>query len=160
MSSSWSIPSIVRPPCVGLPPSAVTFHASRVYSFSTFYNMMNSEDAFLQILLRPKAGLLWRTDLHVVNLSEDDDLWYFGGGPGREHKQPGFGYGSRPSGGKSSLMEVLETQISYNWNDYVATTFYYGHAFGEGVVEADFDGKHANDAFMEVTLKLPPMGPK
>jgi len=131
---------------------------ARVYSWSTFYNLMNSEDAFAQIILRPKAGLVWRTDLHVVRLSEDDDLWYFGGGPGREHQQAGFGFGSRPSGGKSSLMEVLETQVSYNWNDYLATTFYYGHEFGEDVVGADFSGKDANYAFLELTLKLPPIG--
>ncbi|HXC53607.1 MAG TPA: alginate export family protein [Candidatus Limnocylindrales bacterium] len=132
---------------------------ARVYSWSTFYNLMNSEDAFVQVILRPKAGLVWRTDLHVVRLSDDDDLWYFGGGAAREHKQPGFGFGGRPSDGKDSLMEVLETQVSYNWNDYVATTFYYGHMFGEDVVESDFSGKSANYAFMEFTLKLPPMGP-
>ena len=130
---------------------------ARVYSLSTFYNLMNSEDIFAQVILKPMAGLVWRTDVHVLRLSEDDDLWYFGGGATREKRNVGFGYGGRPSGGKSSLLEVLETQVSYTWNDYIATTVYYGHGFGEDVVGADFSGKSANYGFLEVTLKLPPI---
>ncbi|MFN2425904.1 MAG: alginate export family protein [Candidatus Binatia bacterium] len=129
----------------------------RLYSLSTFYNLMNSEDIFAQVIVKPMAGLVWRTDFHVLRLSEDDDLWYFGGGATREKRNAGFGFGGRPSSGKNSLMEVLETQVSYNWNDYIATTVYYGHGFGEDVVEAGFSGKSANFGFLEVTLKLPPM---
>ena len=129
----------------------------RQYSLSTFYNLMNNEDIFAQVILKPIAGLVWRTDFHVLRLSEDNDLWYFGGGATREKRNAGFGFGARPSGGKNSLMEVLESQISYNWNDYITTTAYYGHAFGEDVVGADFSGKSANYGFLEVTLKLPPM---
>lgn len=129
----------------------------RQYSLSTFYNLMNSEDIFAQVILKPIAGLVWRTDFHVLRLSEDDDLWYFGGGATREKRNPGFGFGARPSGGESSLMEVLETQISYTWNDYIATTVYYGHGFGEDVVGADFTNKDANYGFLEITLKLPPI---
>ena len=130
---------------------------ARQYSLSTFYNLMNSEDAFAHVILRPIAGLVWRTDFHLLRLSEDDDLWYFGGGATRERRNVAFGYGGRPSGGKSSLMEILETQFSYNWNDFVSTTAYYGHGFGEGVVKADFRANDANYGFLEVTLKLPPM---
>lgn len=129
----------------------------RLYSLSTLYNSMNNEDAFLQLVLRPRAGLVWRTDFHLLRLSEDEDLWYFGGGATRNRKQPGFGYGGRPSGGKESLMEMLETQVTYNWNDYVSTTVYYGHGFGEDVVGADFSGKSVNYGYLEITLKLPPM---
>lgn len=129
----------------------------RQYSLSTLYNTMNSQDVFAQVILRPIAGLVWRTDFHLMRLTESEDLWYFGAGATRNRKQPGFGYGGRPSGGEESLMEVLETQVSYNWNDYVTTTAYYGHAFGEDVVGADFRSKNANYGFLEVTLKLPPM---
>jgi hypothetical protein len=120
--------------------------------------MMNTQDFFVQALFRPIKGLVWRTDFHLLRLSEDDDLWYFGGGATRERTQPGFGFGGRPSGGHNSLMEVLETQVTYNWNDWVTTSLYYAHGFGEDVVEADFpNGKDANYGFLEVTLKLPPM---
>jgi hypothetical protein len=129
----------------------------RQYSLSTLYNTMNTQDAFVQLVLRPRAGLVWRTDYHLVRLTEDDDLWYFGGGATRNRKQPGFGFGGRPSGGEESLMSVLETQISYNWNDYLTTTVYYGHAFGGDVIGADFRNRHANYGFLELTLKLPPM---
>jgi hypothetical protein len=129
----------------------------RQYSLSTFYNLMNNQDFFVQLLLRPIAGLVWRTDFHLIRLTEDDDLWYFGGGATRELRNPGFGYGGRPSGGENSLMEVLETQLSYNWNDYITTTAYYGHGFGEDVVGADFTNKDANYGYLEVTFKLPPM---
>jgi hypothetical protein len=112
---------------------------------------------FVQVLLRPIAGLTWRTDFHIIRLTEDNDLWYFGGGATRELRNPGFGFGGRPSGGHNSLMEVLETQLSFNWNDWVTTTAYYGHGFGEDVVGADFTNKHANYGFLELTLKFPPM---
>ncbi|MFN2375130.1 MAG: alginate export family protein [Candidatus Binatia bacterium] len=128
----------------------------RLYSLSTFYNLMNNQDIFAQVILKPMAGLVWRTDFHVLRLSEDDDLWYFGGGATREKRNAGFGFGGRPSGGGNSLMEVLETQVSYKWNDYVSTTLYYGHGFGEDVVDANFSGSNANYGFLEVTLTLPP----
>jgi hypothetical protein len=131
---------------------------ARQYSYSTFYNMMNNEDFFVQAILKPMDGLLWRTDFHLLRLSEDDDLWYFGGGATREKRNAGFGFGARPSGGDDALMEVLETQLSYNWNDYVASTLYYGHEFGEDVVGNDFANKDANYFFLELTLKLPPTG--
>lgn len=129
----------------------------RVYALATLYNMMNTEDIFAQVILKPIERMVWRTDLHVMRLSDEDDLWYFGGGATREKRNVGFGYGGRPSGGNQDLMEVLETQLSYSWNQYVATTVYYGHAFGEDVVGADFANRNADYGFLEVTLTLPPM---
>ena len=29
---------------------------------------MNNEDIFAQVILKPIAGLVWRTDLHVLRL--------------------------------------------------------------------------------------------
>ncbi len=129
----------------------------RPYALSTLYNMMNTEDIFAQVVLKPIAGMVWRTDLHVMRLSEEDDLWYFGGGATREKRNVGFGYGGRPSGGNQDLMEVLETQLNYTWNDYVATSVYYGHAFGEDAVGSSFTNRDADYAYFEVTLTLPPM---
>ena len=53
---------------------------SRIYSLSTFYNLMNSEDGFVQLILRPIPGLVSRTDFHNIRVVETRDLWYQGAG--------------------------------------------------------------------------------
>ena len=60
---------------------------ARVYSFSTFYNLMNNEDIFFQLILRPLEGLVWRTDFHYIRVSEKNDLWYQGAGATLEDRQ-------------------------------------------------------------------------
>lgn len=49
---------------------------ARLYALTTFYSLMNTEDAFVQLILRPTAGVVWRTDFHNLRLTETRDLWY------------------------------------------------------------------------------------
>jgi hypothetical protein len=52
----------------------------RQYASFPFFNMMNSEDGFVQLLLRPiPQKLTLRSDLHFLRLTEARDLWYQGG---------------------------------------------------------------------------------
>ncbi|MSQ47818.1 MAG: hypothetical protein EXR78_05415 [Deltaproteobacteria bacterium] len=53
---------------------------ARLYSYSTFYNLMNNDDAFIQLILRPFPGLMTRSEFHVIRLGEGKDLWYSGSG--------------------------------------------------------------------------------
>ena len=57
-----------------IPPTA------RIYAQLPFYNMMNTEDLFAQLIARPHPRLEVRTDYHWLRLSEPADLWYAGGG--------------------------------------------------------------------------------
>ena len=126
----------------------------RIYSFSTFYNLMNSEDAFVQAIFRPRPGLVWRTDFHNIRVTEGRDLWYQGAGATLDSRNVGFGYVGRPAAGRQDLLRLVETSLSYDWNQYVNLSLYYTHVFGGSVVRSIFAGDHADFGYIEVTFKL------
>jgi len=126
----------------------------RVYSYSTFYNLMNDADGFVQLILRPRPDLVSRTDFHDVRLSDGKDLWYQGGGATLSRRDVGFGYSGRPGSGHTDLFRVLETSLNYDWNPHTSFGAYYGHVFGGAVVRSIFEGHQADFGFLEVTLKI------
>lgn len=126
----------------------------RAYSWSTFYNLMNNEDAFVQFILRPLAGLVWRTDFHNIRLTESRDLWYQGAGATLNDRNVGFGYPGRPAFGERDLFRVVESQVTYAWSPTLEFTVYYGHLFGGDVVRKIFANDQADFAYLEVILKL------
>ena len=127
---------------------------ARVYSFSTFYNLMNSEDVFVQLVLKPLKGLVWRTDFHNLRVSEDKDLWYQGAGATLQDRQAGFGYAGRPVFGKRDLFQVIETSLSYTVNKHVNVNVFFAHVFGGSIVDRIFTGDSANFGYIEMTLKI------
>ena len=127
---------------------------ARIYSFSTFYNLMNNEDGFIQLILRPRLGLSWRTDVHNLRLSESRDLWYQGSGATLEDRNVGFGFPGRPAFGHRDLFQMVETSLSYDVSQWLTLSVYYGHVFGGSVVRALFAGDQADFGYLEVTLKL------
>jgi hypothetical protein len=129
---------------------------ARLYSYSTFYNLMNNEDGFVELILRPISGLSARTSFHNIRVTEGRDLWYQGSGAtlADRDRPEGFGFPGRPANGRRDLFRVLETSIGYDWNKHVNTNLYYGHVFGGGVVRAIFDGDDADFGYLEFTLKL------
>jgi len=126
----------------------------RIYSYSTFYNLLNDEDLFVQLILRPMKGLVARTDFHNVRLTDEHDLWYQGSGATVAHRDAGFGYTGRPANGNNELFQVIETSLNYDWSANVSTGIYYAHLFGGDVVKAIFAGDSADFGFIEVTLKI------
>ena len=108
---------------------------ARVYSFSTFYNLMNNEDIFFQLILRPFKGLVWRTDFHYIRVSEKNDLWYQGAGATLGGRQAGFGFVGRPTFGKRDLFQIIETSLSYNLNKHININVFFAHVFGDSIVD-------------------------
>ena len=127
---------------------------ARIYSYSAFYNLMNDEDGFAQLVLRPVPGLVSRTDFHVIRLSEGEDLWYQGAGATLSDRNVGFGFPGRPAFGERDLFRVIETTLTYQWNPHVAIGFYYAHVFGSTVVRRIFAGDDADFGYLELTLSL------
>jgi hypothetical protein len=127
---------------------------ARVYSFSTFYNLMNNEDGFVQFILRPIPGLVSRTDFHNIRITETRDLWYQGAGATISDRDVGFGFPGRPVFGKRNLFQVIETTLSYDFNQFINLNVYYGHIFGGGVVRSIFAGDQADFGYVEVLFKL------
>jgi alginate export protein len=126
----------------------------RIYSYSTFYNLLNDEDAFAQIVLRPMPGLVSRTDFHNVRATEGNDLWYQGSGATLAGRDVGFGYSGRPAKGHRDLFQVIETSLGYDWSAHFTTSVYYAHLFGGAIVRGLFAGDDANFGYLEATIKL------
>ena len=107
----------------------------RQYARFPFYNMMNNEDVYGTLNLQPASKLALRSELHALRLANASDLWYLGGGA----FQPAtFGYTGRPSGGNRGLANVLDFSADYQITRCFAATFYYGHAWGKGVIAATY----------------------
>lgn len=125
---------------------------ARLYSLSTFYNLMNNKDYFLQLILRPMPGLLWRTDLHWIRLAEGKDLWYQGAGATLRKRL--FGFTGRSGLRQHDLMKMLETALSYDITPNINANLYYGHSFGGDLVKRIFGNRSGDYGYVELVLKF------
>lgn len=107
----------------------------RIYARFPFYNLMNSEDAFAELILRPHAKVTLRSDLHWLRLGNARDLWYSGGGAFQEGT---FGYAGRPSGGHNSLATVADISADWKINQQFSLTAYLGGAFSRRAIQASY----------------------
>jgi hypothetical protein len=98
-----------------------------------FYNMMNNEDAYVTLNLRPVSKLSLRSEAHALRLASASDLWYSGGGA---FQPKTFGYTGRRSNGNRGLANVWDISADYQVTRSFSATLYYGRAWGKGVVAA------------------------
>jgi hypothetical protein len=102
----------------------------RIYARTPFYNLMNNEDLFAQLRIRPHPRVLLRTDVRHLRLSQRLDLWYLGGGAFQKNT---FGYIGRPSGGNRSLGTMVDLSVDWNLTPKRTLTFYGAGVRGGGV---------------------------
>lgn len=119
---------------------------ARKYALFPFYNLMNNEDIFLQVILKPTPAMTVRADFHSLGLHERNDLWYAGAGP-TQRAGTIFGYIGRPSNNFDDLARVLEVAPAYNFSKYLAANLYYGHVFGGDVIKSIYGGDGSSDFF-------------
>jgi hypothetical protein len=123
---------------------------ARIYAQFPFYNLMNNEDLFVQLLATPTSRVNVRADWHWLRVSAARDLWYSGGGATNDRL---FGYAGAPANGRHGLAQVLELSVDVKVHDRVSANAYYGHAFGGGVVDATFAGTSANYGYVELIVR-------
>ncbi|HYK87255.1 MAG TPA: alginate export family protein, partial [Acidobacteriota bacterium] len=99
----------------------------RIYARFPFYNMMNLEDNFAEIMLRPGKRVAIRSDYRWLRLSQANDLWYSGGGA---FQGDTFGFSGRPSSGSRDLGNLADFSIDFKATSKTVLTFYYGYASG------------------------------
>lgn len=105
----------------------------RLYARLPFYNLMNDTDEFVQIIDNPTKRLALRSDLHWLQLTSGQDLWYSGGGA---FDNKVFGYTGRPANEATSLASVPDISADWQVSKNVALNFYYAYAQGKTVVAA------------------------
>jgi len=103
----------------------------RQYARFPFYNMMDNEDFYGTLNVRPASKLTLRTEGHALRLASASDLWYLGGGAFQPQT---FGYTGRPSNGSRSLANVWDLSADYQLTHSFSTTLYYGYAWGKSVI--------------------------
>jgi hypothetical protein len=122
---------------------------ARTYARLPFFNLMNSSDAFAELLLRPHDRVLIRTDFHWLRLTDGRDLWYSGGGA---TSNTFFGYAGSPANGDRGLAALADISITVTVHQQLTVEGYYGHAFGENVVGQTFAGKDTDYGFIELVF--------
>jgi hypothetical protein len=124
----------------------------RIYARLPFYNLMNNEDIFGQLRIRPHAKINLRFDAHHLRVSSSKDLWYVGGGAFQKNT---FGYVGRPSNGRKNLGWLLDVSADLAITPKTAFTFYFGSVRGGGVQSAIYPlGNNAFYSYFELTRKL------
>ncbi len=122
----------------------------RQYARFPFYNMMNNEDWYGTLNLKPTSKLGLRSELHALRLASASDFWYTGGGA----FQPStFGYTGRPSNGNRGLANVWDASGDYQFTRMLSATLYYGHAWGKGVISSIYPkDKNGQLIFLETNF--------
>lgn len=124
----------------------------RAYARFPFFNMMNTEDGFGALLLRPHPKVTLSTEFHSLRLSSANDLWYSGGGV---YQPWSFGYTGRSTSGRRSLGNLYDTSVEYRANRKVTLTAYIGYTPGLAAMEAIYpQGKDGQFGYLEFLYRF------
>jgi hypothetical protein len=124
----------------------------RPYARMPFFNMMNTEDAFGALILRPHAKVSLSSEYHALRLSNANDLWYSGGGAFQPWT---FGYTGRATSGRRSLGNLYDTSVEYRATRYATFTAYFGYTQGLAVMQQIYPaGKDARLGYLEALFRM------
>ncbi|HEV7733805.1 MAG TPA: alginate export family protein [Candidatus Binatia bacterium] len=123
---------------------------ARTYAQFPFYNLMNDQDVFAELILRPHSRVTIRADYHWLEVTEGRDLWYAGGGATNDDI---FGFSGSPAAGHRELAQVADVSVTVQVIDRLTCGAYYGHAFGGDVVRATYPGVTGDYGLVELTFR-------
>lgn len=124
----------------------------RPYARFPFFNMMNTEDAFAGLILRPHAKWTTSTEFHSLRLSNVNDLWYSGGGAFQPWT---FGYNGRAASGRRSLGNLYDSGVEYRANRHATFTAYFGYAQGLAIMKTVYPtGKDGRFRYIEALFRM------
>jgi hypothetical protein len=124
----------------------------RPYARFPFFNMMNNEDIYGALILRPNSRLTTWSEFHSLRLADNNDLWYSGGGAFQPWT---FGYTGRSTSDRRSLANLYDTSIEYRANSKVAFTGYFGYAQGLAVMKQIYPkGKNGKFGYVEAFYRF------
>jgi hypothetical protein len=124
----------------------------RPYARFPFFNLMNNEDVFGSLALRPSKTLTIRSEVHGLKLANRNDLWYQGGGAFQPWT---FGYVGRPSNGNRGLATLYDVSADCELTPHFALGGYFGRAIGHSVIRSIYpNGKNANLGYVELGYRF------
>ena len=124
----------------------------RPYARMPFFNMMNMEDRFGTLILRPHAKITVSSEFHSLRLSNAKDLWYSGGGAFQPWT---FGYAGRATSGKRSLANLYDTNVEFRATRYATFTGYFGYAQGLAAMQQIYPaGKNGQFGYVEALIRF------
>ncbi|MCP5113946.1 MAG: alginate export family protein [bacterium] len=122
---------------------------ARIYARFPFFNLMNLNDAFAELVLRPASKLTIRSDVRSLRLSNRADLWYAGGGVFNPWV---FGYVGRPSLGGRGLATLYDVSVDVQASKKLKLSGYFAFADGKAVMAAIYpDGQNAKFGYLELS---------
>jgi hypothetical protein len=124
----------------------------RPYARMPFYDMVNNDDFFGLVTLRPHKAVTVTSEFHSLRLANRRDLWFLGGGA---YQPWTFGYVGRNASGARSLANLWDTGVNWNVNAHFNFQAYYGYAVGKAVMERIYPkGKDGSFGYLELTYKF------
>jgi hypothetical protein len=124
----------------------------RIYARFPFYNLMNSNDVWGGMMMKPHARLSLRSEFHHLRLANKADLWYQGGGA---YDDRSFGYAGRPSNGSQGLAALVDVAADIQVTRATSFTLYFAHAAGKDVVEKIYpESAGANYGYVELNWRF------
>lgn len=124
----------------------------RQYARFPFFNLMNSEDRFGELIVRPSKRLVTRADVHSLRLADGNDLWYQGGGA---FQPTTFGYVGQTVNGHRSLATLYDISADITLTSRVSVTGYYGYAAGGPALAGNYPVRNdASLGYVELLLRF------
>lgn len=121
------------------------------YAMFPFFNMMNTEDVFVQGILSPTSWCNLRLDWHWLRASDRHDLIYSGGGATSDTF---FGYAGTTTGGEKELAHLVQVYGSLRVHANASVNFFYGHAFGQAILAQQYSARNGDYGFVETQLSF------
>ncbi len=124
----------------------------RPFARFPFFNMMNNQDLYTGLIVRPHPKFSVSSEFHSLALHSAKDLWYSGGGV----FQPStFGYAGRNTGGAKSLSNLYDASVDIRLNSAVSFNIYYGYAQGLAAIQTIYPkGQSGHFGFVELLYKF------
>jgi hypothetical protein len=124
----------------------------RPFARFPFYDMVNNEDFFVNLIARPHKDWTLRSEFHALRLANRNDLWYLGGGA---YQPWTFGYVGRNASGARSLANQWDVSVDWNINARVNLNGYVGFADGKSVMQRIYPkGDNASFGYIELNYKF------
>lgn len=124
----------------------------RPFARIPFYDMVNNEDFFANLILRPHKAWSVRGEFHALRLANRNDLWYLGGGA---YQPWTFGYVGRNAAGARSLGNQWDVSLDWNVNAHVNFNAYYAFVDGKAVMQRIYPkGDNAQYGYLELNYRF------